>query len=188
MCEPKSKGGMGFKELALFNDALLAKQTCRLLHNQNSLFYKVSKSNFFPNCSILEVKEGHGGSYAWRSILRGRGVIQRGAKLRVGDGEKIKIWGDKWLPSLHTPTVHGPLTAELQGATVSSLINPVTMQWDHRLLQNSFNTKELELIQRILLSRYTANDTLIWLFVQSGEYTVRSRYFSSKLKQDQAFL
>ena len=160
MCEPKSEGGIGFKELALFNDALLAKQTWRLLHNQNSLFYKVFKSNFFPNCSILEVKEGHGGSYAWRSILRGRGVIRRGAKWRVSDGEKIKIWGDKWLPSLHTPTVHGPLTVELQGATVSSLINPVTMQWDHRLLQNSFNAKELELIQRIPLSRYTANDTL----------------------------
>ena len=27
MCEPKSEGGMGFKELPLFNDALLAEQT-----------------------------------------------------------------------------------------------------------------------------------------------------------------
>ena len=39
--------GMGFKELALFNEALLAKQTWRLLHNKNSLFYRVFKSQFF---------------------------------------------------------------------------------------------------------------------------------------------
>jgi len=146
MCEPKSKGGMGFKELALFNDALLAKQTWRLLQNQNSSFYKVFKSKFFSNCSILEAKEGHGGSYAWRSILRGREVIRPGAKWRVGDGEKIKIWGDKWLPFVHTPLVHGPLMAELQEAMVSSFINPVTRQWDHRLLQNSFIAEESELI------------------------------------------
>ena len=39
--------GMGFKELAPFNEALLAKQTWRLLHNKNSLFYRVFKSRFF---------------------------------------------------------------------------------------------------------------------------------------------
>ena len=34
-------GGMGFKDLAFFNDSLLAKQAWRLLKNINSLFYKV---------------------------------------------------------------------------------------------------------------------------------------------------
>ena len=143
---------MGFKELSLFNDALLAKQIWRLLYNTNSLFYKVFRSKFFPNCSIMEAKEGYGGSYAWRSILKGREVISRGAKWRVGNGESIKLWGDKWLLSLQSLSLQSPLTAELQNAIVSSLINPSTHQWDIQLLPNLFNQVEANQIAQIPLT------------------------------------
>ena len=102
-------------------------------------FYKVFKSKFFPNCSIMEANEGYWGSYAWRSILKGREVIRRGAKWRVGNGESIKLWGDKWLPSLQSPSLQSPLTTKLQNATVSSLINTSTRQWNIQLLPNLFN-------------------------------------------------
>ena len=72
----------------------------------------------------MEAKEGQGGSYAWRSILIGREVIQKKAKWRVGNGESIKLWGDRWLPSLSHTSLQGPRVAELQEAIVSHLINP----------------------------------------------------------------
>ena len=38
LCQPKSKGGMSFRELTKFNEAMLTKQVWRLT---NSLFYSV---------------------------------------------------------------------------------------------------------------------------------------------------
>ena len=83
---------MGFKDLILFNDALLAKKTWQLLNNTNSLFHKVFKAKFFPNCYILDAKESNTSSYAWKSILKRNDVILEGACWRVGDGKSIKIW------------------------------------------------------------------------------------------------
>ena len=84
-----------FRDLSMFNDSLLAKQALRLLHNKSSLFYKVFKARLFPNSSIMEATDSRLGSYAWKSILRGRDIIKRGAIWRIGSGEE---WC--WVPML----------------------------------------------------------------------------------------
>ena len=76
MTKSKMEGGMGFRDLTIYNDLLLAKQAWRLLHNKSSLFYKVFNSRFFfPNCSLMEATNTRYGSYAWMSILKGRDVL-----------------------------------------------------------------------------------------------------------------
>lgn len=82
-------GGLGFKEIEKFNEALLAKQVWRMINNLDSLCYRVFKARFFPNCSILEAKDSVIRSYACKSIISSRDFIQRGMVWRVGDGQLI---------------------------------------------------------------------------------------------------
>ena len=81
LCRPKSQGGLGFKDLSRFNDTYLAKQTWRFLPDTNSLFCRVLKANYFPNCSVMEAKNPSSASYDWKSIIKGREVIRRGGHL-----------------------------------------------------------------------------------------------------------
>ena len=175
LCLPKKEGGMGFKDLANFNDVFLAKQVWRLLHNKDSLFYRVFKMKFFPNCSIWEAQESSSGSYAWHSILKGRDVLLKGAKWRVGCGEDISIWNDAWLPSQKHPRVLYDIVLGFENSRVANLINPSTRTWDVNLVQGLLSTKEVALVLSIPLSYPPMEDKIIWPFTPLGNYTVNSR-------------
>jgi hypothetical protein len=49
----KKEGGLGFRDLHMFNISRLARQAWRLLTNLNSLCGRVLKAKYFPNSSIL---------------------------------------------------------------------------------------------------------------------------------------
>ena len=96
----------------------------------------------------MEAKEGHGGSYVWKSILKGRSVIERGATWRVRNGESIKNLGANWLPTISNFSVQGPLKAEFQDAKVSSLIDPVSRSWKSHVLASTLSPTDVELVQK----------------------------------------
>ena len=165
---------MGFKDLANFNDALLAKQAWRLLQNKDSLFYRVFKMKFFPNCSIQEAQDSSSGSHAWHSILKGRDVLLKGARWRVGCGEDISIWNDAWLPSQEHPQILLDIVPGFEDGRVSELINPITRTWDTNLVHGLLSPEEVALVLSIPLSRTLVKDKIIWPFTPSGKYIVNS--------------
>lgn len=74
----KCKGRMGFRDLHVFNKALLAKQGWRLLSNPESLVARIFKEKYYPSGSFMEVKIGSRPSYAWRSLCQDREVLELG--------------------------------------------------------------------------------------------------------------
>ena len=90
-CEPKERGGMGFKRLQQFNLALLAKQGWRLQTCQNSLLYCVLKAKYFPSCDFLHATIGNNPSYNWRSIFAAKSIVEKGIRWRVENGSDIQV-------------------------------------------------------------------------------------------------
>ena len=137
LCKPKNMGGIGFKDLVKFNEAMLAKQVWRLLTDHSSLYYRVFKVKYFPNGSVFEAKVASG-SYAWRSILKARGLIQRGMLWRVGDGRNINIYADRWLPNEGSAKIISPQVYTAKEWTVAQLIDSNGGGWNDHLIDSLF--------------------------------------------------
>ncbi|KAL0428038.1 UNVERIFIED_CONTAM: hypothetical protein Slati_2978600, partial [Sesamum latifolium] len=58
------------------------------------------QAKYYPDSDFLNANSGGKPSYTWLSILATRDLIQRGTRWRVGDGSRINIISDPWLPKL----------------------------------------------------------------------------------------
>ena len=105
LTQPKANGGMGFRDLRLFNHAMFAKQGWRLMHDQNSLFFKCFKARYFPRCHFFDAAVSPNSSFVWRSIMSAMPILRSRSCWRVGNGESIEVLLDKWIPNYPTNKV-----------------------------------------------------------------------------------
>ncbi|CAN0825752.1 Uncharacterized mitochondrial protein AtMg00310 [Linum grandiflorum] len=98
LCLPKVEGGLGFRNFQAFNQALLARQSWRLLHNPNLLLARLYSARYHSTTSLLTGELGYRPSWGWRSILHGRDLLLQGLRWQVSDGRLINALNDKWLP------------------------------------------------------------------------------------------
>ena len=148
MCLPKALGGMGFKDLECFNQALLAKQGWRMINQPESLVARFLKSRYFPQGSFISATVGNRPSFAWRSLLFGRDLLKQGLKKEIGNGRDTRVWLDKWIDD----PVEGMRAPWIKNYSfdvnlvVSSLIDPVSQRWNLPALHKIFVPGDIELI------------------------------------------
>lgn len=127
--KPKAGGGLGLKDIQLFNQALLAKQAWRILTNPECLLARVLLGKYCHNKSFMEVTVPTVCSHGWRSILHGRDLLRGNISKVIGNGLSTKIWKDSWIALDKDIRPFGPIPEPALDLTVSDLLTS-DMKWN----------------------------------------------------------
>ncbi|MBA0790565.1 hypothetical protein Gohar_015205 [Gossypium harknessii] len=100
LCSLKENGGLGFRNLSQFNIALLAKQGWCLFNYPNSLLARVLKAKYYPLSDFLRAELGNLPSLTWKSIWAAKKLLIQGLSWRIGRGNNVSIWTDRWIPGI----------------------------------------------------------------------------------------
>jgi hypothetical protein len=171
----KALGGLGFRDMELFNQAMLARQGWRLLIDPTSLCARVLKGRYYPNCDFWDAPSPRSSSYTWRSILFGRELLQTGVRWGIGDGSSTRIESDNWILGV-SPTLLKPQVPLLDNQRVSSLILEDTRTWDVDLVHTIFTEEVAAQVLQVPISTHGGMDFASWPHTRFGCYTVKSGY------------
>lgn len=89
MTKSKKDGGLGFRDIQAFNDALLAKLSWRIMDNPSCLLARVLKRKYFQDQEFLQATTPASCSHGWRGIMIGRDLIKEQLGWAIGNGENV---------------------------------------------------------------------------------------------------
>lgn len=75
LSKSKSLGGLGFRDLEAFNQALLAKTLWRIAMEPNSLIFRILQDKYFPTTNWAGASAEVGSSLIWKSLMWGRDLL-----------------------------------------------------------------------------------------------------------------
>lgn len=180
LCEAKANGGLNFRDMEVFNSAILAKQAWRLKQKENHVLSDLYKAKYFSRSDILEAPLGHGTSLAWQRIWSAKSLLKEGLIWRVGTGENISVWSDKWVMDENGRGLDSIPTDENKDWKVNHLRLNGTGGWNEALIRNTFSDRDSDLILSIPLSMHNREDKQVWHLTNNGIYSVKTGYWFAK--------
>ncbi|KAL4363000.1 hypothetical protein GQ457_04G024640 [Hibiscus cannabinus] len=175
VCAPKNSGGMGFRNLHLFNIALLGKQIWQLISAPDFLFARVFRDRYFPSGKISDATCNMRASFSWKGLFRAFQYLKSGFMWRPGINSDARIHQDCWggnIPVQHYGDYEDDSELPIR---CRHFMIPNCPLWDACKISAYFSSDDALSILRIPIQDSLV-DTLIWYHHDSGIYFIRSGY------------
>ncbi|XP_048621914.1 uncharacterized protein LOC111212914 [Brassica napus] len=182
LTKPKAGGGLGLRDIQLFNQALLAKQAWRILTKPDSLLARILLGKYCHKKHFLDAMVPATCSHGWRSILHGRDLLKENLGKAIGNGQTTKLWKDSWISTKKHIKPYGPIPKEALDLTVSDLLT-TEMTWNKRRIEELLPHVAME-IQLLQPSLSKTEDIYIWQPLPSGTYSTRSGYYVASMRKN----
>jgi hypothetical protein len=165
ICLPKARGGLGVKNLDLFNLALLGKWKWRFLNDSGAVWADLLRFRYGHLPTILmgnqPLTSSSRNSIWWRDVIGyGRGQqhnwFTSNVSCRVGDGNNIEFWKFKWygnqplcdlFPELYDKEVH-------QDTVISERLvlhgTDTSWRWQWKGSLNALEENQLEALTELI--------------------------------------
>ena len=167
-------GGMKFRDLKCFNQALLAKQGWRL---SRDILHLVLKGHYFKHSKFLEALRDFNPSYNWRSIWGAKSLLMEGLKWRVGNDTSIKVCEDAWLLGEGAHFVPIPFPNINLDLRVCDLLDVENGGWKVDVVNETFSVEERQINLDIPPPSTWRCDSQYWWPTSDGNYMVHSGYW-----------
>jgi hypothetical protein len=109
-------------------------------------------------------------------IYGARELLAKGLMWRVGNGHRINIWGDNWVPIPSTYRIYSPPKLLTMESKVRELFDNEHTGWDRNKLEQNFFGEEIEAILSIRISQIDQPDVQIWRCTNTGIFSMKSTY------------
>ncbi|GKC69158.1 RNA-directed DNA polymerase, eukaryota, reverse transcriptase zinc-binding domain protein [Tanacetum coccineum] len=96
ICKPKDQGGLGLKDLGVWNEVLMTKHLWNVAVKKNTLWVKWIYMEKLKDKSIWEANSDTNCTVGWKNILSLRDKIRKHIRWKIGNGNSVNVWHDNW--------------------------------------------------------------------------------------------
>lgn len=162
---PKCKGGLGIRNMGLFNKALLSKQVWRVLDKKDSILRKWIWHNYVYDKHNFLFRETTLISPVWKSIDGCKDIVSNNLEWKVRNGRDIWLYNNRFWkqPYQDNPGFLHVLNLLVQGKG----------EWDQSKLMVVYSQNSIQQITNSIPLAIGIKDNLVWKVNPQGIYKVK---------------
>lgn len=129
VCQHKENGGLGIRDLGLFNKALMLKIVWQVAANEDKLWVQIMRAKYFPRGGFWGVKNSNGSSKLWKSIQELKEIFRDQIRWSISDGRDIPALNQPWYPGWQLQMIESNMQRD---TTVATRLNEEGTEWDRK--------------------------------------------------------